>query len=95
MLFPFMVLASACQAAGTAAPPPAVQRAANASLVAPVIPSVSVPTPGSLAPLVESVKGAVVNVEVQAREPVAAQGLLRLQPPGSDITLLRALPVPS
>jgi serine protease Do len=39
-----------------------------------------VPTAGSLAPLVDSVKGAVVNVEVQARGP-SAQGLLRL-PPG-------------
>nr|WP_143177496.1 Do family serine endopeptidase [Cystobacter ferrugineus] len=79
VLFPLMVMASACQALGASppAPPPAATPAA-----APVIPSVTVPSPGSLAPLVEAVKGAVVNVEVQARAPVAATRGMRGLPPG-------------
>ncbi|MET0406417.1 MAG: trypsin-like peptidase domain-containing protein, partial [Cystobacter sp.] len=84
VLFPIMVLASACQALGTGAPAPAAQQtaSANAPLKAPpAIPSVAVPSPASLAPLVDAVKGAVINVEVQAREPVAARGRMRL-PPG-------------
>ncbi|EPX55920.1 HtrA protease/chaperone protein [Cystobacter fuscus DSM 2262] len=82
VLFPLMMMASACHALGATppAPPPAAPPAATAA--APVIPSVTVPSPGSLAPLVEAVKGAVVNVEVLARAPVAAtRGMLRL-PPG-------------
>ncbi len=82
VLFPLMMVAAACgQAVGSPASTSAPPALRNAPVAAPVIPSVTVPTPGSLAPLVESVKGAVVNVEVQAREPVAAQGRLRL-PPG-------------
>ncbi|QRO02761.1 Do family serine endopeptidase [Archangium violaceum] len=76
-----MVLAACGQAIGSTAFPSPPARTTSASQETPAIPSVSVPTPGSLAPLVESVKGAVVNVEVQAREPVAARGQLRL-PPG-------------
>jgi serine protease Do len=80
VLFPLMVLASACGQA-LATPQPAAAPQASAPLTPPVVPSVSVPSPGSLAPLVEAVKGAVVNVEVQGHDPQAARGRLRL-PPG-------------
>ncbi|MGZ3460427.1 MAG: trypsin-like peptidase domain-containing protein [Archangium sp.] len=51
-------------------------RAAPAS-----VPAVSPPASGSLAPLVESVKGAVVNVEVQSRPRMVSRGPLPF-PPG-------------
>ena len=83
---PLLVLASACgQANVTAAP---LQRAASeppaerAPLAAPASPTLVVPTTSSLAPLVESVKGAVVNVEVQVRAPQAARGPMMQMPPG-------------
>ncbi|WP_044198330.1 Do family serine endopeptidase [Hyalangium minutum] len=77
-----MLLAAACaQAIGSPASPPPPSQTATTPQESPALPAVTVPTAGSLAPLVEAVKGAVVNVEVQAREPVAARGRLRL-PPG-------------
>ncbi|PTL76347.1 peptidase S1 [Vitiosangium sp. GDMCC 1.1324] len=78
-----MALAACGQANGAPLAAPSTPRTANAPVsTAPAsVPEVSVPSPGSLAPLVEAVKGAVVNVEVQSRPRVASREDLPF-PPG-------------
>ncbi|MFB1479268.1 Do family serine endopeptidase [Corallococcus sp. RDP092CA] len=89
-LMPLVAL-GACKPAVDVAPParPTLSlKTATTPSGAKVEPAVYAPTPGapgalmSLAPLVDTVKGAVVNVEVQARARPAMGGMLQGLPPG-------------
>ncbi|RKI04136.1 Do family serine endopeptidase [Corallococcus sp. AB004] len=89
-LMPLVAL-GACKPAADVAPParPTLSlKTATTPSGAKVEPAVYSPTPGSpgalmsLAPLVDTVKGAVVNVEVQARARPAMGGMMQGLPPG-------------
>ncbi|RKH85913.1 hypothetical protein D7Y21_22055, partial [Corallococcus sp. AB045] len=86
-----LVALGACKPAADVAPParPTLSlKTATTPSGAKVEPAVYSPTPGSpgalmsLAPLVDTVKGAVVNVEVQARARPAMGGMMQGLPPG-------------
>jgi len=84
VLLSSMFLVACGQTPGTP-PPPSAAPTPSAAQAAVSVPSPEVTplTPGSLAPLVESVKGAVVNVEVQARAR-AARTRIALPPGWSE-----------